>query len=455
MEKDFLQDLQQKASQAWDTIKSWSVKTATTAMIAFGLSGQAPSPTSEHSAHAPSTETPASHPSPEKDIKEVTFSDKEIISRLAEQDSQQYVALQGKYMHELLDKIMTRKAEYNQELEKFNTLSNQYKEESGYTKAFAPILEKYQNGEITLDETIAIRNQLESKYKVDQYNASINNTGEDPQTYAANLCGLGEQANYCIAIQTQAMRLTEKEMGNSDLSQIRENMGWTCTYATDTFQKNGHGETHKITSLYTTDDKGRHIVKNDSEGKPLVKDGDIALLDYGGKSQFGHCVRLNVDENGVLTYSAGNEDRNHAPISKLAKLSATVVSVQDYATELAQKRYENMSHEELLAEVQKREASLSSTQEQHATASNKEQTTADKSQIAQQLKRDAAHMLKGNLPYSFPQNYVEWAKEKNAQFNQCLEQRASDKNNIKSSEQKKDTQSLYTSYILNSNRRTH
>lgn len=56
-------------------------------MIDFGLSGQAPSPTSEHSAHAPSTETPASHPSPEKDIKEVTFSDKEIISRLAEQDS--------------------------------------------------------------------------------------------------------------------------------------------------------------------------------------------------------------------------------------------------------------------------------------------------------------------------------------------------------------------------------
>ena len=192
-----------------------------------------------------------------------------------------------------------------------------------------------------------------------------------------------------------------------------------------------------------------------SPEKDIKKDGDIALIDYGGKSQFGHCVRLNVDENSVLTYSAGNEDRNHAPISKLAKLSATVVSVQDYATELAQKRYENMSHEELLAEVQKREASLSSTQEQHATASNKEQTTADKSQIAQQLKRDAAHMLKGNLPYSFPQNYVEWAKEKNAQFNQCLEQRASYKNNIKSSEQKKDTQSLYTSYILNSNRRTH
>lgn len=455
MENDFFQNLQQKATQAWDTIKSWSVKTATTAMIAFGLSGQAPTQTSEPATPQPTTETPPQKPSPEKDLKEISFSDKEIISRLAEQDSQQYVALQGKYMHELLDKIMTRKAEYNQELEKFNTLSNQYKEESGYTKAFAPILEKYQNGEITLDETIAIRNQLESKYKVDQYNASINNTGEDPQSYAAELCGLGEQANYCMAIQTQAMRLAEKAMGNNDLSQIRENMGWTCTYATDTFQKNGHGESHKITSLYTTDDKGRHIVKNDSEGKPLVKDGDIALIDYGGKSQFGHCVRLNVDENGVLTYSAGNEDRNHAPISKLAKLSATVVSVQDYATELAQKRYENMSHEELLAEVQKREASLSSKQEQHTSSLNNEQTSAQKQQIAQQLKRDAAHMLKGNLPYSFPQNYVEWAKEKNIQFNQCLEQRTSDKSHMKSSEKDKDTQSIYTSYILKSKRNTH
>ena len=223
-------------------------------------------------------------------------SDKELIDAMARQDAERYTELQGQYMHELLGKISARRAEYSQ------------------------------------------------------------NGGEDPDLYATRLCGLGNEKpeSYCLAIQTQAMRMAENAAQSDTLSPIREKMGWTCQYAAETWQNNHGGQKQPINSLYTIDENGQAIVKKDHDGNPLVKDGDMALLDNDGNGKFGHCVRLNVDKNGVLTYSAGNTDRDHAPISKLGNSQAAVIPVQDHAQELAKKNYQEMPREKLLAEAQKR-----------------------------------------------------------------------------------------------------
>ena len=56
--------------------------------------------------------------------------------------------------------------------------------------------------------------------------------------YANKLTGLGDgENNYCIAIQTNAMRLASNQCGESALNQVRDGMGWTCDYASNFFNK--------------------------------------------------------------------------------------------------------------------------------------------------------------------------------------------------------------------------
>ena len=464
----------QKLQNAWEDFKAWGTKTATAAMITLGLGtrpaiSDAVANTPEQDKDTPKTETHA------RVTPDAAFPAKELIDRMASQDAARYTELQGKYMHDLLEKITARRTAYDQESDKFQKLSDAYKEQSGFSAAIAPLEEKYLNEELGLDEYKQMREQLLKQYKVDKYNASIDQRGENPQSYAARLCGLGETANYCLAIQTQAMRMAEKDMETEAdaLKPIRDNMGWTCQYATNTCQNMGIGRKRKITNLYTTDSNGRHLVNKDKDGNPLVKDGDIALIDYGNKKTYGHCVRLNVDANGILTYSAGNEDRDHAPITKLAKLQATVVSTYDYAHSLAKEKYQNLSREELLAAAEKRGLYSPARNNDTANFAQLGNSRPDKSdndkphhklersgslfsraddkdkgkdnpfagfhgvdrkaaddgkkQLSAQLKRDAKHTLSGTIPASISEELKEFAANAVAYFNRLVDRRSEEK----------------------------
>ena len=280
-----------------------------------------------------------------------------MIEEMSQAQTEQYIEAQKQSLHETIEKI----AEYKKKYEPYKKLKLELLDElvekmenSGYDEALEEASKN--NGGIASLEKIA---ELKEKYGIAQmeeehgkilqqkYN-ELGFTCSDYQ-YANKLTGLGDgENNYCIAIQTNAMRLASNQCGESTLKQVRDGMGWTCDYASNFFSKAGFADSYDRENSPFVEVDGKWFVKKDENGKPLVNDGDMCIVDGI------HCIRFNVDKEGVATYSAGNEERINANNLRWVYFSPiTVIKTGEYAKNLLENEYKNMSNEEILAKYKK------------------------------------------------------------------------------------------------------
>ncbi|MBQ8751061.1 MAG: hypothetical protein IJZ30_05450 [Alphaproteobacteria bacterium] len=244
-----------------------------------------------------------------------------------------------------------------------------------------------------------------------------------PAQFANRITGLGNgEHNYCIAIQTNAMEDAVRETGNDTLGGVRDGVGWTVQYASNFFVENGFGENfERMDQLFTVNENGQAIVNMDENGNPMIRDGDLAIVDYS------HCIRLNVDENGVVTFSAGNNERIEAPARWYNVSSCTLIHTEDYATSLMQQQYQEMTDEQLLALNNQRHPSTNTNSIDDAMLAyapksvdmeyEKGMDTTERRLLSSELERTAKHTLNGTLPLSCSEELREWNRGNTRKLN--------------------------------------
>ena len=277
----------------------------------------------------------------------------EMIEEMSQAQIEQYLEAQKQSLHETIEKI----AEYKKKCEPCKKLELELldkllekKENSGYEEALDEVLKNNDNT-VSLEKIAELKEkygiaQMEKEHEkiLQQKYNELGLTCSDYQ-YANKLTGLGDgENNYCIAIQTNAMRLASNQCGESALNQVRDGMGWTCDYASNFFNKAGFADSYDRENSPFVEVDGKWFVKKDENGKPLVNDGDMCIVDGV------HCIRFNVDKEGAVTYSAGNEERiNNNHLKWVYFSPITVIKTGEYAKSLLENEYKNMSNEEILA----------------------------------------------------------------------------------------------------------
>ena len=277
----------------------------------------------------------------------------EMIEEMSQAQTEQYLEAQKQSLHETIEKI----AEYKKKCEPCKKLELELldkllekKENSGYEEALDEVLKNNDNT-VSLEKIAELKEkygiaQMEEEHEkiLQQKYNELGLTCSDYQ-YANKLTGLGDgENNYCIAIQTNAMRLASNQCGESALNQVRDGMGWTCDYASNFFNKAGFADSYDRENSPFVEVDGKWFVKKDENGKPLVNDGDMCIVDGV------HCIRFNVDKEGAVTYSAGNEERiNNNHLNWVYFSPITVIKTGEYAKSLLENEYKNMSNEEILA----------------------------------------------------------------------------------------------------------
>lgn len=268
----------------------------------------------------------------------------EIISRLSS---------------EYTDQITKRQKEITENvIEELRTHRNQLLKQKGYSQ------------NLSKERKAAIKNSVSKEMK--RYYA---------QKYDRSAGG----DNYCVAIQMYGWQHANKQIGQELCQQI----GLEQTQPDLCYLKNRppvevcRADTTKIkASCYNfetympeyTEVKGKTIidyvnkdgtVKKGPDGKPLLKDGDFVLAVYGAANNTStgmHCMRINVDENGKATVSAGNGDHVGANILKACANSqwnprlgykpVKIVHTTDYIEKACRKNLESLNDEQLMALAQ-------------------------------------------------------------------------------------------------------
>ena len=337
-----------KRTSFWDSLKQYAVATA----VAMGFAqGEAPS----------SVPSPAKEKAPEPVAVTFDVDNKAKQAKLAEKlavlDAQRFTELYGKHTDELVKGLEEYKKEYARKeralMPEISAAIEEYRKSSSYQdyqRQNDEVMKKFLSGELSQDESGEKMKALQKEYRVAEIENGIyeSKLGLPPERYANKTFGLGDGSeSYCLALQTEALRRTAEEMGIPELDGMRDACGWTVKYAENSFKDNGFGKDVQMSDLFTLDADGNAVVNKDADGNPLAKDGDMALLKQNGEVY--HCVRLNIDENGVMTYSAGNEDRDHAPAGFIGKSEAVLVSTGDYVRHLAEQHYTNKKYNDLLA----------------------------------------------------------------------------------------------------------
>ncbi len=336
----------EKKPSFWDSLKQYAVASA----AFFGF------------AHGSSADPSVTMTVKEKVPDPVTVADQsaqcaDLVQKLADFDAQRFTELYGKHTDALVKELQVYSEKYNENMNKhileISAAIDQYEKSSSFQnfeKEKNELMEQWYSGKISQDECGEKIRALKEVYRVAEIQDSIyvSKIGIPPERFANKTFGLGNGSeSYCMALQTEALKRTAEEMGISELNGVRDACGWTVKYAENSFKTNGFGKDTKIGDLFTLDGNGNAVVNKGTDGKPLVKDGDIALLKQ--KGEVYHCVRLNIDENGVMTYSAGNEDRDHAPARFIQNSEAVLISTSDYVHTLAERHYMNHDFSELMA----------------------------------------------------------------------------------------------------------
>ena len=345
----------------------------------------------------------------------------ELINQLSREDAQEFTRAQGEQLHDNIRQIQ----EY----------------ENRYNEAVRPLREDYFNErEMLLDSELGnrVRNAVGEEYeqareefdKLDQElldklqeRMREQGFGETPDQFANRITGLGNgEESYCIAIQTNAMEDAVRETGNDTLGGVREGVGWTVQYASSFFVENGFGENfERMDQLFTVNEQGQAIVNMDEDGNPMIRDGDLAIVDEC------HCIRLNVDENGVVTFSAGNNERIEAPARWYDDSCCTLIHTEDYATSLMQQQYQEMTDEQLLALNNQRHPSTNTNSIDDAMLAyapksvdmeyEKGMDTTERRLLSSELERTAKYTLNGTLPLSCSEELLEWNRGNTKKLN--------------------------------------
>ncbi len=91
-------------------------------------------------------------------------------------------------------------------------------------------------------------------------------------------------------------------------------------------------------------------VRKDENGNPRLKDGDFAFVqtNHGNENSSGfHAIRLNVDENGKVTYTAGNTERINEPLgAAFMTCPCAVFHTQDYITDCVKEEYNDLNYQQ-------------------------------------------------------------------------------------------------------------
>lgn len=345
----------------------------------------------------------------------------ELINQLSREDAQEFTRAQGEQLHDNIRQIQDYENRYNE--------------------AVRPLKEDYfSEREMLLDSELGnrVRNAEGEEYEqareeFDKLDQELLNKlqermreqgfGETPDQFANRITGLGNgDENYCIAIQTNAMEDAVRETGNDTLGGVRDGVGWTTQYASNFFVENGFGENfERMDQLFTVNENGQAIVNMDENGNPMIRDGDLAIVNNN------HCIRLNVDENGVVTYSAGNNERIEAPARWYNDSCCTLIHTEDYATSLMQQQYQEMTDEQLLALNNQRHPSTNTNSIDDAMFAyvpksvdmeyKKGMDTTERRLLSSELERTAKHTLNGMIPLSCSEELREWNRGNTKKLN--------------------------------------
>ena len=168
-------------------------------------------------------------------------------------------------------------------------------------------------------------------------------------TYANKLLNIGTgKLPYCIATQRYACLGANKELGYN----LMPDIGMSCEYAHHTFEKQQIGRYYdSIADCY---DSNTLTPKNDEQGKPLLKDGDLAILCMPRSKHYFHCIRINVDQDNKVSFSAANGEHIQQPLRWWDEYGAYVIPTSEIAQKNALKHYNQMTDNQLLEAAQQK-----------------------------------------------------------------------------------------------------
>lgn len=146
-------------------------------------------------------------------------------------------------------------------------------------------------------------------------------------------------------------------------------------------------------------------VKKDASGKPKLKDGDLMYIEVGKASNTStglHCVRVNVDAEGKVTYTGGNNERVNAPFSSYYyNKPVAVFHTSEYAKDCFEYQLNNMNDKDLLKMAEKNKIELHKIQKEqdYHTRDGGQSAELEKQQNAPSSHEDERKTQKRNSDY--------------------------------------------------------
>ncbi|MBQ8784785.1 MAG: hypothetical protein IJZ59_01930 [Alphaproteobacteria bacterium] len=252
---------------------------------------------------------------------------KYLVEILAEQDCHKFITEQNRNAENIIEDIKENKDKLAEE--EYKTLVKEWEKQHPGQKIPQDVVTKYING-------------ILAKQEDDYYN----------RIHATKICKIwgGGDQNYCIALQHEACKRAEKSVGYD----IMPDIGFGCASAQAKFSKQNIGKSYnKISDCY---DPITNKVKLNEDGTPKLKDGDLMLFVDKDDRQAFHCVRINVDDNGKVSYTAGNGDAIKGNLRWWNRQghACYVIPTSEVAMSNAETHYMGMSNEALLKLAQQR-----------------------------------------------------------------------------------------------------
>lgn len=264
----------------------------------------------------------------------------QLIAALSDYDTEKFIKDQGQNAIDNVKKIKSKQEEFDQKGEKYAA------------QKFSAYMKQHPNEKITIE--ILERFERVCDNQSDFYR----------KRYANSILGMGNGTySYCIGLQRDACKKANSELGYD----IMPDIGLSCNNARAYFDGKKQGQYHdKISDCFN---EITNKVKYNSDGTPKLKDGDLLLMVDPKDNQAYHCVRVNVDENGNVSYTAGNGEAVSGKLNWCKNKACYVIPTSEVANQNAQQHYSRMSNEELL-EAAKEKGLIKENKQEEKTAEN-------------------------------------------------------------------------------------
>lgn len=158
------------------------------------------------------------------------------------------------------------------------------------------------------------------------------------------------RSNDCLIVQLAALKSANLEFAPQISEQITNITKSLANTSIDEASIQNGLENKSINIASYLDENG--CVKKDSQGKPLLKDGDFAFVQTSSNttapSAF-HILRLNIAEDGKVTYSAGSNNYANAELGSFYKNSSCAIfHTQDYIADLTKEQYKGLDRAQVM-----------------------------------------------------------------------------------------------------------